>query len=389
MSDLIPGLAYATFRDAALRVTTEAEFRQSPFFKEWGDALLQFLVTPSIHPACAAAKAAPPPDRDATSTFRIAHWNIEKGVELDRIVRRLTEDPYLADADALCLNEVDVGMARSGSNADVAAVIANALGCHWTYVPTYLECTKGPEKDALAPGENSRGLHGLAILSRHPILAAESEPLPSCWDYFDFFEKRFGFRQGLYARIDWDGTEILVATTHLEVRNTPGCRARQFSVFLDGLVARQQRWGKIPAILSGDFNTHTFRRGGWSRSIREFGRILATKPAHLDQQLLQPWSREPLFAELEQMGFLYRELSDGAATAESTLGTAEDLEILPGPIRRQVERTFGLGSRVLQMRLDWIATRGFRPLGGRTHPRALLSGESASDHEIISGELVL
>ena len=88
----------------------------------------------------------------------------------------------------------------------IPAELAAALGCHSVFLPSFIECTKGVGEDLLTPGENERGLHGLAVLTRLPVLDARMQALPSCFDYFDFHEKRFGFRQGLYVLLEWRGS---------------------------------------------------------------------------------------------------------------------------------------------------------------------------------------
>ncbi|MEZ4648169.1 MAG: endonuclease/exonuclease/phosphatase family protein [Candidatus Eisenbacteria bacterium] len=402
-------MEYEAYRDAALACTTREEFEQSAFFRRHGDQLLALLRTPTVRsdwPIRDGSSGSPPSRR----SLRVVQWNIEKGLQLDRIRTRLTGDPDLASADLYCLNEVDVGMARSGPNADVGAELARALGCHLVYVPSYLECTKGPGPDALVPGENERGFHGLAILSRHPVIAADVAELPHCWDYFDYpVEKRYGSRQVLSARIDWHGRKLLAATTHLEVRNVPACRARQLETALGALEAGRRPAEPsepsggcrdaagpylpvqkgLPVILTGDFNTNTFRRGGLPNTLREFLRIVRTPPEVLDRQLREPYAYEPLFDVLRRAGYDYRRHTDGSASAETLLGSAEDLEILPGPLRDYVSRTFGLGSRFIQMRLDWIVTSGWASAGApRTVTAEVANGLPASDHAIVWADLV-
>jgi endonuclease/exonuclease/phosphatase family metal-dependent hydrolase len=376
-AEIIPGVPYHEFVHAAKGCATEAEFRSSAFYRQHGESLERLLDTPRIVERPDARPPQHSPDR-----FRIVHWNIEKGKQLSRIVERLRNDPILADADVYSFNEVDVGMARSGNNADVAQVLADALQCHHAFVPSYLECTKGPGDESLAPGENTRGWHGLAIMSRFPIESARVLPLPSCFDYYDFFEKRYGRRQGLVVRIRWRGHLVEVISTHLEVRNTPQCRARQMNALLEGLEH------ELPQVIAGDFNTNSFRRGSMVRSAREFARIVASSPEALDRELREPYAREPLFALLERRGFSFRDLSDGQPTAEQILGSAEDLEMLPPTVGSWLSRTFGLGTRVLRMRLDWIAAREWMPLEARTHAARTPDGP-ASDHAAIHADLEL
>lgn len=407
-NEIVPGVPYSEFVRAAQECRTEEQFRGSPFFTKHGTALEHLLRTPQI-----ALYPNPRPSEHPHDRLRVVHWNIEKGKQLARIVHRLTSDPILRDADVYSFNEVDVGMARSGSNAHVPQVLADALGCHYAFVPSYLECTKGPNEEALAPGENARGWHGLAILSRLPIEGARAIPLPDCFDYFDFFEKRFGGRQALAVRLSWRGRPVEIITTHLEVRNTPQCRAHQMQVLLESLDDRTSlqpgrvpdreeksvvrgswqggRAGRaeaVPRVIAGDFNTNSFRRGSLARSLREFARIVTSSKEALDLELREPYRREPLFGFLRDHRFEFRELSDTGPTAEQLLGSAEDLDLLPKPIRTSLARTFGLGTRVLRMRLDWIATQGWTPLGVGTHSAATPDGP-ASDHALIHADLRL
>ena len=353
--ELVPGLRYPDFVAEALRHASETSFRASSFFQRQGLALENLFTRPWIRRSPATARL-------SRGGLGVVHWNIEKGVALPGIKRFLAEEPRLGEADLLCLNEVDCGTAR-GLNADEAWELADALGCHAVYLPSFIECTKGWGEDLLCPGENRLGFHGLAILSRLPVLDVRVALLPPCFDYFAFEEKRFGYRQGLYLKLDWDGRGLVAATTHLEVRNTPRCRARQFAGFLEGLRGAREAWGTdLPALITGDWNTNSFRRGGLYNSAVEFRRIVRTPPEDLAEELIRPFARD--------------------------LGGTEDLAALPRPLADAVARVFHLRGRVLRMRLDWIAARGLRPrsapwtLDGMTH-----QGRRLSDHAVIGVEL--
>lgn len=384
--DDIPGVSYREFVDAAASARTELAFRRSAFFARHGAALLRVLSTPRI-------VAAPRAEARRSDVLRVVHWNIEKGKELAGLERRFREDPELRDADLVTLNEVDRGMLRAGANADVAAALAATNDWHRVYLPSYLECTKGVNEELRLPGENTEGLHGLCILSRWPILEARMRPLPHCFDYFDFEEKRFGFRQGLYALVDWDGQPIACATTHLEVRETPACRAHQFGAALRGFVEAIEEWGQPPAIVTGDWNTNSFPRGGLGNSARGFLRIVTTDRGALDRELCRPESREPLFRVLRAAGFDWESFNDFAATAQQALGTVEDLGSLPRAAGRALIAASGLRGRVLQLRLDWIAARGFMAAGPpRTRdarPMDPSAPRELSDHALLLAEMRL
>lgn len=340
------------------RLPTRASLEASQFWRLEGRRVERILGTVQAGGPEATAGAPPPP---RPGTLRCVHWNILKGIAFDAIVEQLTEQPELRDPDLLLLNEVDVGMARS-ANTHVAAALAQRLGLHWAFVPSYLELTKGPGPDADAPGANRLGLHGVAILSRARPLALRACPLPETFDMFDFPEKRYGRRTALFAAL---GEGRVIAAAHLEVRGSPRGRAAQIAALLAGLdafaaeEARQGR-GVRRVVLGGDLNTHTFDRGGWGRALQGLGRIALNPPARLRRQLLQPWrhGREPLFAELRRAGFSWEGLNDLRPTAAESLDRVEEVERLPARLRGPAR---ALLHRRVPLRLDWFAARGLPP----------------------------
>ncbi|MFH1144086.1 MAG: endonuclease/exonuclease/phosphatase family protein, partial [Candidatus Eisenbacteria bacterium] len=330
----------------------------------------------------------------AGGRLRVVHWNILKGLSLDGLTRWLAEHPRLVDPDLLLLNEVDVGMARSG-NLHVGAEIAARLNLHWSFLANYFELTKGPGEDSLAPGENRIGLQGVAILSRRPPRRLRRVPLPECFDMFAFHEQRFGGRAALLASFE-DG--LIVAAVHLEVRHTPACRAAQMRALLEGIeefAVELERAGQ-PAravLIGGDFNTHTFARGSVAASIRGILRILTTPAAALHRQLMEPWraGREPLFAQLSRCGYGWKELNDRRPTAQERLGNVEELQILPRTLRGPVARLLRLRERRIELRLDWFAGRGLHGVSGdadleggevRTEPRSGARSVSAGEEAL-------
>jgi endonuclease/exonuclease/phosphatase family metal-dependent hydrolase len=407
--ELVPGVAYREAVEAALRHRTEESFRDSAFFRTHGAALERLLLVPRVEAPAGEREGGCAGAPDAIS-LRVLQWNIEKGKELSGIIRRLRDDPWMRAADLVLLNEVDAGTARGG-NGDQARLLAAALGMHHAWLPTFIECTKGVGSDLDAEGENSLGLHGLAILSRWPIIAARGAVLPSCHDYFDFHEKRIGGRRGLYTLITTGERRFVAATTHLEVRRTPRCRAAQFAAFLRGLEASLAEWSRdglleapgpadpreaaagttilgVPVLLGGDWNTNTFRRGGLAPAAAEFLRILGTPAGVLAAELARPFRREPLFSLLAADGFFVEGCNEAVPTAEQELASVEDLAMLPAWLASRIARAFGLSERVLRMRLDWMAVRGFQPQGSPvTLPPAGADRRALSDHAAIGVDL--
>ena len=110
--------------------------------------------------------AAAPPVRD---WVHVVHWNILHGKSYDAVRAALRDEPALAGADLVSLNEVDLGLARSG-NRDVAFDLARELGLHAAWTPLFLELEAGyrtpPAVAAQAQGES---FFGLGLLSRWPL----------------------------------------------------------------------------------------------------------------------------------------------------------------------------------------------------------------------------
>src|SRR5581483_744139 len=152
---------------------------------------------------------------------RVAEWNIERGLQLDDIKLALSSpDEYLKkvqqsntdkykpgsdeytqlkadlsiihNADILVLNEVDLGVKRTGYR-NVARGLAEALHMNYVYGVEFLEVdpinlgtetfdeadakTREMMREKITVDRDKfRGLHGSAILSRYPILSATVHP---------------------------------------------------------------------------------------------------------------------------------------------------------------------------------------------------------------------
>ena len=121
---------------------------------------------------------------------------------------------------------------------DTAAQLAAALGLMMAKAPAR-------RKRRRVDGVIAEGTSGLAILSRHPITASESLPLPT--------DPRDGERVALLARIATPAGEALIANVHLTyLHDAQALRTRQ----LEAIFAHP--WFGAPpplTIIGGDFNT--------------------------------------------------------------------------------------------------------------------------------------
>lgn len=178
--------------------------------------LNRVLTTPFVSNQASATgtRALKPVNPDLGRCLRIAHWNIERGLEYEALAKALAGssefasllDPakfppdsakrlevlkqaaLLRDADIIVLNEVDWGMKRTGYR-NVAAELASVLGMNYAYGVEFIEIdpialgteefagVAAEQRDVLAEQvsidpERYKGLHGTAILSRLPLVNA-------------------------------------------------------------------------------------------------------------------------------------------------------------------------------------------------------------------------
>lgn len=328
-----------------------AELRGSGFFAECAGEIESILSTPEIH-ACAAAVPR------LSSFIRAAQWNIEKGKRWQEVIGLFKSDDRLKWADVILLNEVDQGMVRSG-NVHVAFIVASALGMNLAYGPAHIELTKGTDGEWGLPGENQESLQGNAVLSRYPILETRVVPLPVCFEPFEFHEKRYGRRNCLWARLQVDERTVWVGATHLEVRNTPRCRALQMKHLMANLPGSLQD----PHLLGGDLNSNGLPRGTRWRALRSIERLVLHDYNELKEELRHPERRtEPLFRFARRAGFDWEGLNSFEETASAPIGNLEEADMLPTFIVRHIRRCLEPYQGHLIFKLDWLLGRGVRPL---------------------------
>jgi endonuclease/exonuclease/phosphatase family metal-dependent hydrolase len=317
---------------------------------------------------------APPADPERV---RAIHWNIEHGNRYSEIERALVAHPQLEHADLVFLNEVDLGMARSG-NRDVAGDLAAALGLHGVWVPQFLETTPGRDDDVAhaSGGENRESLFGIALLARWPVGDVRVVELPGPeWLHFDR-ERMIGRQVALTAAIERPDAPFLAVNLHLSVHVSRIERAAQMRSVLDAL-RREER----PVALAGDFNSHTFDRGRWWSPLAGAATLLQpTGP--LRQRLLWPDQgphREPLFDALREANFAWQRFVDRGPTLALRFSRLNELRSVFGRAVTLSGPLLGWMERRAQLKLDWFAGRGWRDGRGAT-VRGLDGIGRASDH---------
>jgi endonuclease/exonuclease/phosphatase family metal-dependent hydrolase len=343
--------AQSSWIDNLRKYKTVDRLKASAFFTTHGTEIEAYLKTPQFLP-CTNAR----PRLD--SFLRIVQWNIEKGKRFQQILERLQTDGVLKWADVVIINEADFGMSRS-ENRNIAKDLAEALEMHAVFGPAHFELTKGTDEELFLEGENQSSLQGNAVLSRYPISEAFLVPLPVSFEPYEFQEKRFGWRSCLWVRIELKSSHIWVGAVHLELRNTPQCRAQQVMHILASLPGD----AKDAYVLAGDLNTNSFSRGTTWRTLKSIMRLLLNSPVRIKAKLLHPErGSEPLFKHLTGSGFEWKGLNSNEETARTTINSLEETGSLPGPAISLIKNRLEPYQGYLCFKLDWILGRAIQPL---------------------------
>ena len=174
-------------------------------------------------------KPAPGPDQPPIPV-RLVTFNTHHGVgdderhDLPRLAKLLAS----ADADVICLQEVDRRFGDRSEDVDQALLLSRALD---------MQLAWGPAIDEPQPAGEPRQ-YGNALLSRLPILISDVHRLPGGGEP----------RSALRTMIELDGGALWVTATHLTNRS-PEERAEQVAA-LAALHTEPMSTG----VLVGDFN---------------------------------------------------------------------------------------------------------------------------------------
>lgn len=296
----------------------------------------------------------PPLPRTPPTALRVAFWNAERCRRFDRALDLLAA----IDADLILIAEIDIGMARSG-NRHTPADLAGALGCGYVFGVEFLELGLGSarERRDLAGCFNDAGLHGCAILSRHPLRRPVVVRLDEGGAWFDGArgERRVGGRVAVGAVVPTAFGEIAVAATHFESHAGPRQRADQMARLADAVAA----WAPgLPVVLGGDLNTTTLDLP--DKAQRQ--NVLAALP-DAAARLADPVPHEPLFAVAAAAGYDWRGCNVAGAVTQRT--------------RADGTPTPPLG------KLDWFLTKGLAAADPAVLPATDPAGAALSDHEIV------
>lgn len=203
-----------------------ALYKQSTVPAEFQGRLNRLLTVPFVDNRLGEGPAKISKTAALGEFIRIAHWNIERGIEYEALevlfggedhlsemldtvrfpvgsrarLDILEQARALREADVIVLNEVDWGLNRSGYR-NIAADLAARLGMNYAFGVEFLELspvylsgktiTSAARSDAVSElstidADRYRGLHGIAILSRFPLENVRLVPFKN--QPYDWFE---------------------------------------------------------------------------------------------------------------------------------------------------------------------------------------------------------
>ena len=199
-----------------------------------------------------------PPD-----SLRILSWNIERGLQLPKILDFLRT----IDADLLLLQEVDLN-ARRTRHRDIANEVGRALHLNYAFGMEFQELSEG--------SATSPAYHGMATLTRWPLTRSriirfrdQSAFWKPRWFVPDIpaFQRRLGGRIALVTETAIHGRKVVSYNLHLESRGNDELRLRQ----LNEVLADCRRYVDHPMLLiGGDFNLRA-GDGDSARALRDAG----------------------------------------------------------------------------------------------------------------------
>ncbi len=187
------------------------------------------------------------PTKSDKKTIKIVSYNIELGKKIKGAKDFLSKHPELANADVICLQEM---------NLEALKILALALNYNYIYYPS-----------AIHPGNNKD--FGQAILSRWPIQDDQKILLP-----FSFVDRYIKIQKcAIGAVIVINDQPIYIVSAHLGVLISAEHRKEQVRAILAALPPEPNK-----CIITGDFNTYAqMHTQAIIQPLEEAGFKLATK----------------------------------------------------------------------------------------------------------------
>lgn len=181
------------------------------------------------------------------SSLRVVNWNINRGLQLQRIIEFLAS----AKADIILLQEADFN-ARRTHHVNIASEIAQKLQMDYVFGREFQELTQGSRA--------SPAFHGQATLSRWPLsnpriirFQRQSNFWRPHWflPEIDPFQERIGGRLALVSDANIAGKTMVSYNLHLESKGDDRLRGSQLDETLEDATRYSSN---TPILLAGDFN---------------------------------------------------------------------------------------------------------------------------------------
>ncbi len=218
---------------AGLPILTSRPARHSQLTRRVDRAMIfHFDGEPELLEIGQARRPARP--HESSPEIKVVSYNIRwrSGEDLHKLAQLLREDPDIAGAAILGLQEVDRNKKRSG-NRNSAAFLVEELGMYYAWA--------APPRPANDKEEET----GVVILSAYPLTDVRRLVLPH--------EGPGGRRRvALGATLRIGQTDVRVYSVHSETRIPVSCKLEQMKAVLNDLTCRSKG---MPAIILGDLNT--------------------------------------------------------------------------------------------------------------------------------------
>jgi endonuclease/exonuclease/phosphatase family metal-dependent hydrolase len=334
-------------------------------------------------------------DKPNADFVQAVAWNIERGIQIHGIIDVLQNHPELREKDLYLLTELDYGMARA-HNLNIAREIAQALKLNYAFATCYINLEKGSGVEAFVDGENTKALHGLALMSRYPIRNVYAVPLPNGRDKMFGKEKRLGSLKAIVADVEHPLGMIRAVVVHLDAHSSRNHRVLQMKTVLDFV----EKLPELPVVLAGDWNTTTHNSQNATRAIMGYWRRVLMGPKNVAFNHYphpERFFEKSLFQQLERYGYQWRELNEiGVGTLHYDMNSFEKNTNLGDwvpdwcfPwIRWAMEKVGGKCS----LKLDWFTGKSIQPVPN-SKPKVignLKDGNAPlSDHDAIVLDFVL
>lgn len=323
-------------------------------------------------------------------TIRVVTWNIERGKQLEGIIQFFKDDKELAEADIIIAIEVDNGMGRT-ANKNIAKALAEALKMNYCFSPSYLVLGKGALGETNHDVPNTESLHGTAILSKFPIVAAKGVKVPPVKEVFHSSEKRLGTKKGLVAEIKVGSKTIAVGGIHIDLSSTFLDRANQLATLLEAFPEADIQ------VVGGDFNCSTFdlrkKTKVASQIIKKFYTIGFTRSI---EHYMTPEIKfdKPMFDVLLEKGFDYesyndREIGTLYFDVSDMLTNEKSKTFVPRWLLKELHRRVKPWNGCVPLKLDWLAGKGAKATKAKTIRLSKKNGIMLSDHNPIFVDLLL